>query len=264
VPVFKSSNADYINIDIDGTSKRVFKAEKFDSFDLSILGLGDVKQKSQPIESLAAVFDLEGFTNFCGQIDPQLSVPIFLQSFLSWVLDQIKKETTKKKYSQGYELWNALPFYTKFLGDGLLIIWDTSKMSPVAIRNVIVSAEIICGNYLNNFYPDTRRKLVNPPAKLRCGLALGRVFSVGEGNDYVGACINVAARLQKLPGITFAFNTKGIDMDEACKGHGGFFKNSIVTKEVTIRGISQNEKIGIKKVEFENMSPEDRKLYKSS
>ena len=35
-----------------------------------------------------------------------------------------------------------------------------------------------------------------PPPVLRCGLARGTVFSVGNRSDFVGSCINMAARLQ--------------------------------------------------------------------
>ena len=51
-------------------------------FNPKVLGLGDINTRSSQSEAIAAVFDLEGFTNFCKQVDPHLSIPKFLNAFL--------------------------------------------------------------------------------------------------------------------------------------------------------------------------------------
>src|SRR4029077_11901818 len=64
-----------------------------------------------------------------------------------------------------------------------------------------------------NFLSKLRSTMVDPPPVLRCGIARGTVFCVGDGEDYVGSCINMAARLQRLQGISFAFNRRGFDLE---------------------------------------------------
>ena len=54
------------------------------------------------------------------------------------------------------------------------------------------------------------------------------MFSIGNKNDFVGTCINMAARLQKLPGTTFAFNTRGFEVDDS--DVADFFVDGIVVK----------------------------------
>src|ERR1700687_748845 len=62
---------------------------QFKRFNADILGLGKISQEGEYMEALAAMFDLEGFTMFCNQIDPHLVVPEFLDSFLKWLFEQI-------------------------------------------------------------------------------------------------------------------------------------------------------------------------------
>ena len=112
----------------------------------------------------------------------------------------------------------------------------------------------ICAKYVNEFLPTLRDKIVEPPPRLRCGLARGTVFSVGNGEDYVGSCINMAARLEKLPGISFCFNRRGFDLDE------NFY--FAVVKEVSIRGIGEHELVCVSRKEVEGLSPKDRRFYR--
>jgi hypothetical protein len=167
---------------------------------------------------------------------------------------------TKEEHAEGVTLWNPLPFFVKFMGDGLLVLWDASTMGASGRRNVIVSGMQICQEYANDFVPTVRSKVVDPPLILRCGLARGTVYSVGDGNDYVGSCINMAARLQKLPGVTFGFNRRGIDLEDPARND--FFKNEIVVKQVSIRGIGENELIALLKTEFEVLKSEDKRIFR--
>ena len=52
-----------------------------------------IRKLSKPTDAVAAVFDLAGFTNFCHQIDPHLSVPHYLNEFLTWLMKQLREET---------------------------------------------------------------------------------------------------------------------------------------------------------------------------
>jgi hypothetical protein len=86
------------------------------------------------------------------------------------------------------------------------------------------------------------------------------VYSVGNGNDYVGSCINMAARIQKSPGATFAYSRRGINLDDATADD--FFKTRVVVKKMTMRGIGEKELICILKSEFDQMSADDKKHYR--
>src|SRR6188508_451209 len=97
-------------VDIEGKKIELISKENYDSFSEEILSLGKIDSKSNPINGLSVMFDLEGFTNFCKQIDPQLAVPEFLSEFLKWIFDQIKEELIEKTYDEGYSTWADLPF----------------------------------------------------------------------------------------------------------------------------------------------------------
>jgi hypothetical protein len=99
--------------------------------------------------------------------------------------------------------------------------------------------------------------MVAVPTNLRCGVAKGTVFSVGNGQDYVGSCINVSARLQKLHNLPFCFSTIGIDYN---KGMVEATKVNYIQKKVTIRGIGP-EFVCLRKRDFENLSKEDKQHF---
>ena len=72
----------------------------------------------------------------------------------------------------------------------------------------------------------------------------------------------MAARIQKLPGTTFAFNRRGISIDEPAADD--FFKTRLVVKKVGVRGIGDNELICILKSEFDSMAAEDKSFYRDA
>jgi hypothetical protein len=252
---FRPTEEDFIETKVDNVKFRLLKREVFENFNPSLLDLGDIKKESQSIPAIAAVFDLTGFTNFCKQIDPHLSVPLYLSSFLDWIFGAIRAETTEKETKHGVTLWHALPFYTKFLGDGLLILWDVTRMKPIAQHNLILSLVAICERYQDDFFPPMKRKVCDPPPVLRCGMTKGTVYSVGDGNDFVGPCINLATRLQKLPGITFVFARRGFDPESRWDEQG---LANWVLKKVAIRGLAHEELIYLRKQEVDGLSIDDR------
>jgi hypothetical protein len=97
----------------------------FDSFNDSILGLGNISHPGAYVQALAAFFDLEGFTSFGNQVDSHLVIPEFLQRYLPWLFKTIAEKFKEGETSDTVTLWGTLPFYAKFLGDGVLFIWDT-------------------------------------------------------------------------------------------------------------------------------------------
>jgi len=244
---------------IDGTEEKLLRKPVLDAFNSQILGLGDLRSRSVPVPALAAVFDLEGFTTFCTQIEPHLSVPAYLGKFIPWLLARIKKETIQGEAPEGVHLWHPLPFFTKFMGDGLIVLWETQSMGPTELENLIVSLHTICTQYERDLYAELKSIVVDPPKKLRCGVARGTVFSVGDQADYVGSCINMAARIQKLPGVQFTFNRRGFDLEH--EGVNDYIKKRFVIKKVSVRGIGDGELLGILASDLQAMPPDDQILY---
>jgi len=259
MPLFKLDDKPFTKIkDKVGKDITVIKKDAFEKFNPSVLGLGDITKKSTATDAIAAVFDLQGFTNFCKQIEPQLSVPLFLTLYLDWIFKTIRKESCEVVYADGVCLWHDLPFLTKFMGDGLLVVWNTQNMDEIQQHNLIVTLHAICSKYKKLFLPMVRKKVCDPPEALRCGVAKGTVYSVGNGNDFVGPCINLAARLQKLDMFTFAFSRRGFNPEEE-------FAEKVlpewILKKVSIRGMGDGELIYIRKDEYDKATPETKKKY---
>ena len=196
----------------DGYSFNSLSKKDFASFNPQVLGLGDISRDGEYVQALAAVFDLEGFTSFSNQVDSHLVIPEFLQRFLDWLFAELAENFREGETQRTVTVWGNLPFFAKFLGDGILFLWDTGEiMYQADISNIVfILHEINCA-YATDFLPDIKKHVSKPPPKLRGGVARGQVISVGDGNDYVGSCINIAARLQKLGQLSFAISRRGFD-----------------------------------------------------
>jgi len=233
--------------------------EKFERFNPPALGLGNIAVPSKEVDAIAAVFDLARFTDFCSQADPHLAVPEYLSRFLDWLFTGIKQDIVQRSQKEGKGLWTDLPFLAKFLGDGVLFLWDTAGIPGSAVCNVIVELRDICIKYRREFYPKIKTVVVKPPIILRCGMARGKVYSVGNRQDYVGPCINIAARLQKLSRLTFCCSRRGFDIDRYMPGDE---RLRFIEKSVSIRGIAHNELIWVLKGEFDSLTDEEKKFFR--
>lgn len=231
---------------------------KFEKFNPAVLRLGDIRLPSKEEEALAAIFDLSGFTDFCSKVDPHLSVPDYLSRFLDWLFDAIRTELTAKNYRKSKALWAEVPFLAKFLGDGALFLWDTSNMTETRICNIVVSLFEISGEYRKTFHPQIKTVVGSPPKVLRCGIARGKVFSVGNGEDYVGSCINIASRLQKLSDLTFCFSQRGFDIEQYMEEG---YRRDFIEKRVTIPGIGEELVWALKK-EFDRLPDKEKELFR--
>lgn len=198
---------------------------------------------------MAVVFDLEGFTDFTRQVDPQLTVPIFVSDFLKWLFDDIKRQLIQNE--ENATLWSELPFFSKFLGDGVLFLWrinldeitsvdlsipseDIQFSLQEFICNIVASMLDVCHDY-STFLATVQTQHVDPPPRLRCGIARGTVIPIGKGADYVGPSINIAARLQKFNGLTFAFSARGINSEAFNEG----YQKDFLKKRAVVRGIDR-------------------------
>ena len=233
-----------------GSGIKLIDNAQFEGFNPAILGLGDIRLPAKETEAIAAVFDLAGFTRFCNHVDPHLAVPAFLSRFLDWLFSKVRVGLTEKTYDDRKALWAELPFLAKFLGDGILLLWNTRDMNEDRICHIVTTLYSICCAYRQRFYPEIKMIVDKPPAVLRCGLARGRVFSVGNGRDYIGHCINTASRLQKLSLLTFSFPSRGFNIQEHMKEE---YRQLFVAKRVSVRGVGDDELVWVVKEEFERL-----------
>lgn len=237
---------------------KVLDNNTFEGFNSSMLGLGNINVPAKELEAIAAVFDLSGFTKFCNQVDPHLAVPAFLSQFLAWLFDKVKTGLITNSYTDHKALWADLPFLTKFLGDGVLFLWSTRGLPESRICDIVSTLYDICYAYRHQFCLRVRQEIANPPDTLRCGVARGRVFSVGNGRDYIGHCINLASRLQKLSLLTFCFARRGFDVRNQMRGH---LREKVIEKRVNIRGILESDLVWVLQEEFDSLPDRERAQF---
>src|SRR3989304_8149516 len=108
--------------------------EDLDRFNVDLLNIGALRAPSKTIEVLYVSFDLEGFTTFTKQVDPHLTLPNFISDFFNWLFGNIKYSI--KDPDQESTLWAELPFFSKFMGDGVLFLWkiDLDKIATIDIN----------------------------------------------------------------------------------------------------------------------------------
>ena len=227
----------------------------YNRFNASLLDLGDISADGKYFEALAAIFDLEAFTSFANQIDPHLVIPEFLDEFLKWLFEVTSNIFLMRIEGDKAVLWGQLPFFAKFMGDGVLFLWDTRESDPVNIGNIVLALRLICNDYQMGFLPNIRKRVSKSPAKLRCGIARGQIISIGNGKDFVGPCINVASRLQKIGQFSFAFSKRGFNLEKcfAKPEHDNF-----ILIRASIRGIGDEELVYVYKDEFDLLSEDEK------
>lgn len=233
--------------------------EEFKKFNPSVLGLGDLALDGKYINALTAFLDLQGFTDFCNQVDSHLVIPEFLTKYLDWLFKNIAQKFTEGDYGDHVKIWGSLPFYAKFLGDGILFIWNTDQSGELSgLKNITGKLLEVTDLYKSDFLPIIEKSVSKPPKLLRCGVARGQIISIGNGEDYVGSCINMASRLQKISLLTFAISRRGFDF-EKFKGHQ--IDSLFELKKYSIRGIGSEELIYIRKDEFKGLPKEEKEKF---
>ncbi len=232
----------------------------FDKFNPSLLRLGDIKTPCQEKEAIAAVFDLSGFTSFCNQVDAYLAIPSFLNSFYEWFFSSIAYGLSEED-GENACFWAELPTLVKFLGDGLLVVWNAHEMNDEQICRLAATLHNICRAYREDFYPQIKMEVGKPPSVLRCGMARGKVFTIGNGSDYIGHCINTASRLSNLSPLTFCFPRRGFPLQEHLSPQ---YTQLFVPKYVSIRGVGDDEPIWVVKEEFDKLNEKQKMQYRST
>ncbi len=108
-------------------------------------------------------------------------------------------------------LWHEQPFFAKFLGDGILLLWDAGNMADRQVGKLVTLLLDICNLYHSEFISKVTRSVNGPPQSLRCRVGRGSVFSVNHGRDYVGHCINVAVHLHDYKMFSFGIVNNGFN-----------------------------------------------------
>jgi len=244
-----------------GVMFNTLSTAEFATFTPSALGLGDISRDGEYTQALAAFFDLDGFTDFCSQVDSHLVIPEFLTRYLNWLFHSLAEEFRESDDGTTVRLWGCLPFYAKFLGDGILFLWATDRCRGFPGKvNIAQSLLAITNAYVGQFLVDIRRAVSKPPRRLRCGIALGQIISIGGGADYVGSCINVASRLQKLGDLSFAISRRGFDLGESPDFEGSL-RSYLTLKRTAIRSIGLNELVYIRKDEYASLSASEKQVF---
>jgi len=231
-----------------------------EKFNPSMLALGDISTPCQEREAIAAVFDLTGFTKFCNQVDSYLAIPRFLNDFLEWFFTSIRKELTEENYQKHTSFWAELPVLVKFLGDGLLLIWNARNMTEAQICRIVTALYNICHRYRHEFYSEISMVVNKPPTVLRCGVARGKVFTVGDSKDYVGHCINNASRLSQLGSLSFCFPHRGFQVRDHMPDE---YSRIFIPKYLSVRGVGDNELVWVVKDEFERLPEKSKGLFRN-
>lgn len=231
---------------------------EYAKFTSKVLGLGDISKQGEHIDVLAAIFDLEGFTAFCNQTDPLLIVPDYLNQHLNWLFQKISENFKKESQTDKVILWGKFPFFAKFLGDGVLFLWDTKGLGQASLGNIIINLYKTCLSYTKEFLPEVSSQFTNVPSKLRCGIARGQIIAIGGGKDFVGPCINEASRLQKVSELSFAFSRKGFNPEDC---FSKVWQNEFIIKKTLLRGLGDDQLVFILRREFDSLPPEKKELF---
>jgi hypothetical protein len=256
----------YKKVDVSGEYKQpnvtlnTLRKEDFRKFNLDILDLGDLTRDGEYINALAAIFDLEGFSSFCYQPDSHLVLPEFMHDFLEWLFSQIANHFKEKEEENLVRIWGSLPFSAKFTGDGILFLWDTDYSGGMpGIGNIAQRLIKISDLYESEFYIKKSMSFTQMPKRLRIGIARGQIISLGDGRDYVGPCINIASRLQKLSQLKCAILRKGFNPGEC---FAPSYSQEFVTKIVDIPGISKDELVILRRKDFNELPPKEKEQFR--
>ncbi len=82
-------------------------------------------------------------------------------------------------------------------------------------------------------------------------------MTVGDGNDFVGSCLNIASRLQKLSMLSFAISRRGIN-----RTNYSALNKEFVLKQVELRGIGKEELVYVSNSELQALPGKERKFFK--
>jgi hypothetical protein len=222
--------------------------EEFYEYDFGVHGA------ETPLNCVAAVFDLGGFTEFCAQSEEE-KIPSFLAGFLFWLNQYIVILSAHPQGSRVY-LKHKLPIFRKYTGDGVIFLWDATGLTAANVLPIAETCWLITNRYWRSFLPHFGSTFPNIPRILRVGVARGNVFPFAHRSDFAGHCINLASRIQHLPGISFGIAKDGLLVEP----HTFSFANAITEKRCKINGLGE-QAVYILRGELQEMPPELQNLW---
>jgi hypothetical protein len=133
-----------------------------------------------PCEVLALIIDIRGFSLFCEE--PNIESP-YICGLMSAFYHMVNRA-----------LQRFPPEMTKFLGDGVLAIWETTPADREIAVNVALKAAIGLRNQWTQVQ-DSPHFSHGAPSALGAGICFGLASHLEVGDDYIGRPINIASRL---------------------------------------------------------------------
>jgi class 3 adenylate cyclase len=134
----------------------------------------------KPCEVLAVVIDIRGFSLFCEQ--PNIESPYtcgLMSAFYHMITETMQRFP---------------PEMTKFLGDGVLAVWETTP----ADRHIAVSVALGGARELYRKWQVVRESphfSHGAPEGVGVGISFGLASHLVVGDDYIGRPINIASRI---------------------------------------------------------------------
>ena len=131
----------------------------------------------------------------------------------------------------------------------MLFLWDVSSDRTFdgneEIGNLVTRLHEICLSYRTDFLPSVADKAWrNVPQVLRCGVSRGAVYPIGSEPDFIGNCINLASRLQKVGEHFFVCSRGGIDSDRCFTPE---YLSEFEQVDIEVRGMSHDIPVLISK-----------------
>jgi class 3 adenylate cyclase len=217
-------------------------------------------------EAIVVFFDLEGFSSFFMQPD----VHRYAIDYLNIVFEAVDLAFCEeppywlpKESQAGWRPISCRPDYVKFTGDGGLLIWIAAMHTePIPLAFKLKLTGFLWA--LKSSFDEVTKKAQNVvplaklPKRIRFGLTGGTVYGLTRGlsnvpEDYIGFCINLAARLQDYcREIGFIVSAR-IVMDEFIIKK----LNWIKTTAIDLKGF-EKEIVYVDKLDFDAL-PEDKR-----
>jgi len=185
-----------------------------------------------PVDGLALVYDVAGFTRFFNQPDAHRYVPRYLNHVteaMSIILSGGTAYWTfkpEKNVAKPIRL-KALPFtllQRKFLGDGELIIWKIEDPDdPELAENLkyLINRLWVLQSAFSYVLERAKKEIpvAQLPDKIRFSLARGDLYQLesarGDAPEFAGVCLNLASRLVKYcPELSFLASDRVEARDE--------------------------------------------------
>ncbi|MGC4099769.1 hypothetical protein [Ferruginibacter sp.] len=217
---------------------------------------------------LALIFDISGFTKFFNKPD----IHYYMTNYINQIINCVEitiwggNDFWTTETPQEIDALEIKPIMRKFLGDGMLYVWEDNDDRLLLKSDFKIDLIIRLWNLQLNFDRINKRlyediPVGDLPTNIKFGISQGTIFKLIENTgeqDCIGPCINLASRLVKYcQEINFIASAR-LDLPKQELETYGFFK--IIAKELQS---FENEIVVIDKVDYDGVSLADKKrLFK--